>query len=328
MVDGNRGVSYPPALLLGYKALQEAKIAREMGGIIAPFRWIHQIHIRSSPLFARNTKLHLGKVTLIVGENCSGKTALCEWIAAFGNLDALWRWLPDYHKHCDLDMEVLCYMPEEESVRLTIKSGSIAFSLNNADSPIPPLPLMAIFLKDPCPLRGHRGDEISVRDDIDSICARLGINEVTLRQLLPYVDKEGIGWVRNPRFVEERQEDDDAVRQTLVADFPGGWKKDLPYYIAENDQRTCLLIELAVALARFSSQFVPTILLLDGGMWELQIPVLLELATHLSSPKLLFQTVIVVPNLPSEANRLQWAGWEIVRLRCGRRGTTISQNMA
>jgi hypothetical protein len=320
LVDKNRGVRYPAALLLSYKHLQEAKIAREQRGIFAPMGWFQQITIHASPLFEAKATLQFGKVTLIVGPNMIGKSAFCDWLAGFGNPAELWRWLPNRYGWSELDIEVLCHMPEQQTVRLKIDHPSpLRFWINDKECPIQPLPLRFIFLREERFSKNR--DEL---DDVDLICSQLNVDPATLPSLFPFVDSAGFGWARNLRFVDETDEDGAKPKRRLYADVrstvPG-----LCFRALSHSEQTCLLIELAAALARVSSQFIPTMLLLDGGMSRLGPEKLDELATQLASPQNLFQTVIVLPNTPKQSAKLYWAGWEMVQLEKGVKGAVVSQ---
>ena len=320
LVDKNRGERYPAALLLSYKGLQEAKTAREQRGLFAPMGWFQQLVVHASPLFEPETKLQFGKVTLIIGGNELGKSALCDWLAGFGDPAALWRWLPNRSSQSELDIDVLCHTPEQQTVRLRIaREGLLTFCVNEKKCPIQPLPLRFVFLREE-----RLSKKLADVDDVELICAQLNVDPVTLPNLFPFVQNHGFGWARNLRFVEEKDEDWKTSKQMLLADVRGT-QPGLHFRVLSHSEQTCLLIEIAVALARFSAQFLPTMLLLDGGMSRLGPELLNELATHLSSAHHLFQTVIVVPNTPQNTASLRWAGWEIVRLEKGSHGTVVDQ---
>jgi ABC-type Mn2+/Zn2+ transport system ATPase subunit len=322
LVDKNRGARYPSALLVSYKGLQEAKTAREQRGVFAPIGWFQQMTVNVSPLFEPKTTLQFGKVTLIIGDNCLGKSALCDWLAGFGDPDALWRWLPNRHNQCELDIEVLCHMPEKQTVRLAItRARLLKFCVNERECPIQPLPLHFVFLSEE-----RHSKSLAGVDDIELICARLNVDPVTLPNLFPFVESDGIGWVSNLRFIEEKNEDEKTSIQLLVADVRGGWRPGRCFRMLEHHERTRVLAELAIALARFSAQFTPTMLLLDGGMSGLDSKAFNELATHLSSAHHLFQTVIVLPNPPKDLVKFRWAGCEIVRLKKGSCGSAVNQS--
>lgn len=320
LVDKHRGERYPAWLLRSYKDLQEAKIAREQGGIFAPINWFEKLVIHASPLFKPKTTLQFGKVTLIIGENMIGKSALCDWLAGLGDPAALWRWLPNLSNQPDLEIEVFCHMPEQQIVRLKVAHPSpLGFWINDKQYPVQPLPLRFVFVKEE--QLSKKRDDV---DDLDLICAQLNVDPVTLPNLFPFVDSHGFGWVRNLRFVDERDEDERVPKKRLYADVRST-KPGLCFRVLSHSEQTCLLIELAVALARFSAQFIPTMLLLDGGMHRLGTVKLKELVTQLPSVRHLFQTVIVLPNPPEDLAEFARDGCQIVRIEKGPSGAVISQ---
>jgi ABC-type transport system involved in cytochrome c biogenesis ATPase subunit len=321
-VDSNRGLSYSPQLLVSYKSLQEAKTSREQHGIFAPIGWFQQLTLHVSPLYAPKTLLQFGKVTLIIGGNSVGKSALCDWLAGFGDPTALWRWLPSKHARPKLEIEVLCHTPEPQTIQLSISpAGPLRFWINEKACPIQPLPLRFVFVREPRYCKAE--DEL---DDVDLVCGQLNVDPVTLPNLFPIVDSCGFGWVRNLRFVEEQAENDKKPKLTLYADVPGSMLPSLCFRSLSHSQETRLLIELAVALARFSAQFTPTMLILDSGMNRLDSRSLEELATNLMSSEHLFQTVIILTTRKDNPKFL-WAGWQTVILEEGSNGTTVNQNL-
>ena len=82
VIDKNRGVDYPPQLLMTWRYLHEHSTARDHRGVSSPFGWVKDITIKSSPLFKDGEVFNFPKCTAIIGRNGSGKTALCEWLSA------------------------------------------------------------------------------------------------------------------------------------------------------------------------------------------------------------------------------------------------------
>ena len=76
LVDNNRGEAFPPETLLSYKALQEARVIREVQGIYLPIGWIHEIEVHQNPLFTPGQKVTLAKLNLIFGETHDWKNGI------------------------------------------------------------------------------------------------------------------------------------------------------------------------------------------------------------------------------------------------------------
>jgi hypothetical protein len=107
LVDKNEGGHYPAPLLFSYKALQEAKISREMQDLYLPKAWFQELLIHQAPVFQSETKARFGKVTMITGDNGTGKTAMWEFLASFGDAAYLERWLPKTEAEKDLQLSVI-----------------------------------------------------------------------------------------------------------------------------------------------------------------------------------------------------------------------------
>jgi hypothetical protein len=204
-------------------------------------------------------------------------------------------------------------------VRLTIGAGGlIEVGINGKEYPTQMLPLRFVFLQEKRVLR-----KAGNVDDVEIIAERLNIDPLALPNLFRFVDKYGLGWARNLRITEEPSDNGETSR-SLRGDVRGT-KPGLWFPVLSGTEQTFVLIELALSLARFSAQLVPTMLLLDGGIWHFETNLLAELATHLSSPAYPFQTVIVMANEPKGLANLRWAGWQVAKLEQGGDGTTIAQ---
>ena len=54
--------------------------------------WLRSVTVDESPVFVRGSTLDLARITVVLGANASGKTALCEWLAGSGDISLLRRW--------------------------------------------------------------------------------------------------------------------------------------------------------------------------------------------------------------------------------------------
>jgi hypothetical protein len=328
VVDANRGVSYPPALLQSYKALQEAKASREFQGLHYPVSWFEELTIHESAVIEAGTKLRFGKLTLVIGPNFSGKSALCDWLAGFGDHRQLWRWLPRPQNAQVLDLELRYQQPESKRVRLQVNpSGTIGFKIGEQASPVQPFPMRFVFLREESGSKAL--DEM---DDVELVCDRLNIDPLILPGLMPYVGgTDGLGFAKNLKFTEEVDRDEGAepkitrrFRADVVGTSTGLWFRGLSH-----GEQVLVLLELAVALARFYSQQVPTMLILDRGMHQFPARFFAHLYEKLAAAEAAFQTIVVVPGEPSGMAELNWFGWTVARLVPGERPngkTTIAQD--
>lgn len=314
LIDTNRGASYPPALLLSYKALHEARISREQNGIYAPLGWFQQLTIENGPVFRPSTTLRLGKVTLIIGRNASGKTLLCKWFASICDPSFLSRWRFRRNEQQSIRMRVVYFDPIERTARLEVgPEGTVKYFVDDAEVPFYPYALRVVFLK-----TYHYSSKLG-QDDLQFIADVLSLDESTIRNLISCVNTDGNCQIHNVRL------ENTVDGWTLFADVPGT-VPGLAFGSLSGSEQAQVLIELAVATARISARYVPTILLLDGGVTSFDSTRIRWLSERLSSPAHLFQTVIVVPNEPRAIDELRWAGWEVIRLIGIETDVTVDQN--
>jgi hypothetical protein len=91
-IDKNDGLEFSPATLKMYKRMHEEKISRERDGGGSKIGWIHSLYIDRAPVFRPPTEIQFGKVTILLGNNRSGKTAICDWLQGISDLSALSHW--------------------------------------------------------------------------------------------------------------------------------------------------------------------------------------------------------------------------------------------
>ena len=133
--------------------------------------------------------------------------------------------------------------------------------------------------------------------------------------------------MRNLRLSQEiRDAEDGELRWTLRADL-SGTAPGLELRLLSHGETMIHLIELAIALARCSSEFASTILLLDR-MATFDSEVLERYVSYLSAPDHLFQTVLVLPYTPADVPKIKWEGWEVLWLKPGEDGTSVVQDLS
>jgi hypothetical protein len=303
-------------LLQNYKALHEANIARAIGGIYPQMGWFQELIVHESPIFRPKSRLRFGKVTLLVGGNFTGKTALCEWLAGVGDPCILSFWMrPD--AKIRLNMEVVYFNPAEQSARLeTEPDGLVRHFSQEKEFPFQPSPLRFVVVREPGRLL--RRVKVADLDDLQLICSELNVDALTVRNLFPYVDRFGSGSVRNLRLVEGEE------RLEVKANLEGT-KAGLPYRVLSHSEQTRILVELAIAMSRLSAEYVPTMLVIEG-LWRLDTSWFQRYSDYLSEANRLFQTIIVLPEQRYDITRLRWSGWVIARLKKATGGTIIDQD--
>jgi len=311
LIDKNKGARYPPEVLLSFKDLQEARIAHDQGGFGPQFFWIQEVRLRAGPIFVHGTTLRLGKVTLVIGDNESGKSVLCKWLAGFSDSTFLESWvvLPDT---AGPDISVVCFTPtgrHEQRARVRA-TGYVDYSVDDQAVPIIPSPLRSLYLRSYWSSPDRRDSE----DDVGVIAERLGLTPGTVQNLVASAIEDGA--VRNLR-VEEK----DGSRRLFVdvqGTLPG-----LSFQRLSHTEQVAVVLRLAAAYGNTVGTSAATILLLDGGVVSLDASRLQAAAQFLLSPKQRFQSLIVLPrdlNWPRP-----WLGWEFVRLTRGGMGVRVEQ---
>jgi hypothetical protein len=189
-VDNNRGIKFPVPLLLSYKSLHEARISREQHNVYLPFTWLQQLIVSRGPVFATPATLTLGNVTVIIGGNASGKTALYEWLAGINNPSILERWRPPVGAASGLLFSVTYFTPQRHMIGVEISgSESIRCRVDDQEVPYNPYPIKFKVVR---PRRAAKfRDKLS---DLQRIAVMLGTDVAAVEELPPRV---GHGAVNN-----------------------------------------------------------------------------------------------------------------------------------
>ncbi len=310
LIDNNEGGKYPAPLLQSYKAMHEARITNEMGGLTAPRGWFGKIEVRKAPHFQTPAELDLGKVTFIEGSCGSGKTALCEFIAGIGDPSLLWRWLPDRATDSSLELLLTYYAPERIIAGVHATSdGSISYSIDGSEVPAQPYPLRIVLLPH------FEAENYAEDDDVAFISQVLGIHDSHVLNLLESANRLGAGGVHNLRI------ENDSSGRRLRGDL-SGTLSGLMYGAWSGSERSRVLIALAIARAEFCSKYSPTLLILDGGIATLDDGNLESYIELLASPNFTFQSILT---LNRDRSCLPWTGWTCVQLAEGETGALITQ---
>jgi hypothetical protein len=302
LIDANRGDKYPPALLLSYKHLQEARIAREQGGLHAPFRWLHELRLIQTPLTSANQKVLFGKLNLVVGANDTAKTAICEWISAFSTLEWLKRWRHGARARYPIVAELAYFDPEPHVATVTIGcDGSLAFQIDGRDLPLCPLAMRVVF-----PRSRRDATKTQDLDDLQLVSKLLSLDPAVCRNLAVHVNQDHDSTVQNIHFVAEDG------RVGLQADVEGT-AKGLSFQGLSGGEQDRILMEFTLALCRAMGGQQATLLILDPCLASLDGTWFERYSSRLSNPRNPFQTIAAIPTLDFDAAKLRWLGWEIIR---------------
>ncbi len=297
LVDNNRGGAFPPETLHSYKALQEARVRREVQGLYSPVGWIHEVTLLDNPTFKTGQKLRLSKLNLIYGQNESGKSALTEWIGGAFDIRYLRRWWDRQSRPIHIQMTYL--NPQLNVIDLRISSRSrFEVKIGGHALPFNPIPVRFIRL---------RSLYLKFDDDLLNISHNLRLSPLIVRNLVDEIHAFPHARIRNLRFKKNEQ-----GKRTLYSDVDGTLP-GLPLRDLSGRETERVFMEFATAAARVSGRYTPTMLILDG------CPIILFegffdfYSHHLLDPDNQFQTLMCIPSTELDLDRVRWNGWEVIR---------------
>lgn len=307
-IDNNKGERYPAALLLGWKALQEAQLRREQDGRHTPVGWIHELKVVQSWLFKSDEVLTLGKATLLQGPPF-GKTALCDWISTSLGGKHENRWISSLGLTI-LDLKI--FSPEEQAIELKFDDQQRTFAVNGVTVSEAPKRGSAVFFRQSAWSLSQRND-----DDDELIGQLLGFERDVVRSLIHDIQRNGTKWGRLIAFYHEEDfEDDDHGNPVPTGGrtwiLRRGGPTGVTFRGLAGSEQERILIEFAAALARERADSGPTVLLLDGSGWNFDDGNMSLLAEYLISQP--FQTILTMRGGWQPDQAAPWWGWSRVVL--------------
>jgi hypothetical protein len=150
----------------------------EHEGLYPPIGWLHEFTIVQGPLFTTPQSVQLAKLNLIYGMNCTGKTAITEWISGFFNCERLRRWMRARAQPLNLRLALL--NPKLQNLSLTVTGSNLHYTVDGKSVAFIPIGF-AIF-------KPNRMD-FSVRDDVEMIAQALGVSELVVQSLAEEVNR-------------------------------------------------------------------------------------------------------------------------------------------
>lgn len=285
--DLNNGRDYPPSMLHSYKALHESKVARELGEITCPFGWLEELTIRASPFVRTAIEIHFTKATIFLGGMGSGKTTAAHYLASALSPEALGKvMLPEFldSRH---EYGLIYHCPDRHRLDVSISNGKIVYRFDDIHVPFNPLPFKVLML----PAAAHFGGRIS------HLAEAFGLPAGVVKQALDHLPIERPGVFEAVRVVDS----------DLIEIYRDG--KFLPSQYLSGGGRKMFMLECAIALATFSANHLPTLLILDDGLHRLDQEHRAEYLQRLNDPAFQFQTILIdVSGRKDEA----WGGWQYV----------------
>ena len=302
LVDTNQGVLYPAQLLQSWKTIREARAAQEHSGISAPLGWFHQIRVNDGPLFATPFEIVLGKVSLIVGANDTGKTAIWEWLAGIGDESYLRRWRKVFPPARCLDVEVAYFDPLERNVRFHISlDEKIDYWVSGKPVPLQPLKVNFVQPKDPSRIANWKK-----LDDLGKLAAMLSLPETIVQKILESKLPE-TRLIRGWRITQKGKK---RIIHVVQRDA-----LELPMSVISHSELAYLVMDIAMAVAEITSAYSPTVLVLDSVPAHLDNTHLIEVVQMLSARSKSFQSILTIPTRKIVYDELLNAGANLFFLK-------------
>ena len=288
-----------------------------MAGLGSAYGWFESITIVNSPVFEHGATAKLGKMTLVVGDNATGKSALCEWIAGFADAGHVERWRRSSDPGWPIRVSLKYYDPEERTLDMEIgDTGRVKFFEDSRC--LLPLahPLNIIY-----PDREVHADAVHELNDLQFLSLALHVDESVILDLCDVVQTDRHSAIGNIRF---REDDEGIVR--LHADVTGT-APGLAFRCLSGGEQERVILELAIAAASYYAKHMPTLLIIDGSVARFMDVWFKLYTSRFYDPSSLFQTIAVIPSGMVDVGSLKWLGWEVVRTQglCPR--VTIEQNI-
>lgn len=300
LIDNNRGDQFPPQLLLSYKQLHEARIAREHQGLYSPLGWFHSTRIRKSPIFKSNESFILAKLNLIIGNNGTGKSGLCEWMGGLFDISFLERWRAPASS---LDYDLTFFVPREVEVGLELTNNdSILYRVDGKRAPVNPFKINLIFPR----RESRRLIPEEENDDLLHVAGVLKIDPSVVESVVEEIHNFRHAKIGNIHF---KSKDNTRIMYLDV----DGTTPGLSFGALSGREQERVFIEFSSALARYCGRYAPTLLLLDGFVSIFFDGWFDYYSHHFLDPDNQFQTILTIPTQDIDLKKVRWNGWQVLR---------------
>ena len=314
LIDNNRGDRFPPQLLLSYKQMHEARIAHEHQGLYSPIGWIHKVRLDESPIFANKSSFILAKLNLVIGDNVTGKSALCEWISGVFDISYLSRWRK---VRSPLKINLTYFTPQEIKVGLAIPDNNrVLYKVNGRRVPVNPLKINLISPRS----ERYRLTKEEENDDLVYFAGILKAAPVVVKSLVEEIHNYHHSKIRNIRF-----ESEDSVRH-MYLDVEGTHPM-LSFGALSGREKERVFIEFVSAWARFCGRYAPTVLVLDSFVSLFFEGWFDYYSHHFLDPDNQFQTILTIPSRDIDLSNIRWNGWQVLRTSGSPPECTIAQEL-
>jgi energy-coupling factor transporter ATP-binding protein EcfA2 len=285
---------YASDLLTRYKNRHEFLISAELGEYTYPLNWINHLKIEGT-IFLKPIEINLGKVTLLTGENGTGKSTIVEIIASIFEQRIYPRW---NKPSINFSTEVKLDNPVLSKFTALIDNNQLFYSTNKVQQPFVPYDFFVLYLNE------------SIRsktDDLKNIADCFGLERSFVKSML---NTSGIKHgLRTKKMVIEETRKKPYPVDNLNVDVGNWWPQSFKSCSAT--EQSSIILDIAISFATEISKFKSVLLLIDWSptYWfdDLNIKKYLE---FLQSSQAHFQTIFVSHN---SRPKLDWSGWAIAK---------------
>ncbi len=306
LIDAGSGIGFPAETLRSYRQLAEALASVEQGGVAAPGAgWFHELRVRAAPTFARPITLRLGKSTVVLGANSSGKTLVADMLAGVGKPERWSRWCQRTFPS-DLDFEIGYFDPRPQTVSARVSATGVVRATNGVPDAAISRPVGVVryslnsqeWPKD-TDAKGDEGDA-SDRRGLDELAKAVDEDIEAIRSLVLQLRSGGIHGVR--------------VRETgLEAWLPhepdepaSGRERYFAFGMLSATERLRLGLELAMAIASQRARDQPTLLIVDDFGYVFDDTWTRYVYDLLAQPTLPFQVILLALRPPPDDLAPRW----------------------
>jgi hypothetical protein len=298
----NNGKDYPPSVLLGWKAAHEFRIAREHGAMLYPFGWVESLHIIDAPVFKPDQRIVFANANLIIGDNDVGKTTICEWLSSLKDSSKLSRWgaYPSWtaETYDDVHVAIDLRAPDRQHLKLDIQGGCPTFTLEEQKFPFCPIAYEVVYIRAPDRLSNF------AESDQEFLAKCLQMDETSVQALADHITENPGIFLNRVEWVEDDEKGSYGVTlRRLYCVVPNG---KFSLRLLGSSATGAVLVDLAIAKAKILARKRPTLLIIEASSFSWAGEFLSMFLNELSSPRMPFQSIVVVS---TEAGDAVWGGW-------------------
>ncbi len=313
LIDENNGVGHPAAKLFSYKRLHEHRVQKEILGTCKAIGWIDEIELVHTPLFEPGSKIRLGKLSLVFGNNSLGKSTLAKFLGSYFDVEMLGQWKKD--QNAPLEFRMNYYCPDPVTVGFSKQKGLAGRYEIGGE----------FFSKNPVHCRIILVPEFSEDFNgsaIAHISHILDLPEWEIVSLIESANSFPFSNLKNYQVSKPTKHGsfDELSVHAYEENF------SVVFRNLSTTEKQFAIMDLATALARKTSIYQPTLLFLDCNLISNE-EVFRRFESLLLARENQFQTILTARLNGIDLADVQWRGWEVVRLYRESSGLTkISQD--